>query len=124
MENMVNELPGKQVGFIIFSDENFRDQRDIFRGFSVHFGSGHVIEDLYALAQVDYIIAPPSTYSNWAAFYGQVPIYQVGYVNLHTQDGVCHDFPASRQRMVQTMQELRLAKFRRITYFVDHRIDP
>ncbi|WP_448380037.1 hypothetical protein [Gloeomargarita sp.] len=70
------------------------------------------------------MIAPPSTYSNWAAFYGQVPIYQVDYINLHTQDPLCHDFPASRQCMVQTMQELRLAKFRRITYFVDHRIDP
>jgi hypothetical protein len=124
MEQMVNELAGKRVGFIIVSDENFRDQQDRFAGFSVHFGSGHVIEDLYTLAQADYIIAPPSTYSNWAAFYGRVPIYQVGYVNLHTRDPLCHDLAASRQYMERTMQELRLAKFRQITYFVDHRIDP
>jgi hypothetical protein len=124
MERMVNSFPQKRVGFLIFSDENFREQVNIFADFSVHFGTGHVVEDLYALARCDYIIAPPSTYSNWAAFYGKVPIYQVGYVKLHTNDPVCHDLTASRQYMEQTMRELNLEKFRRITYFVDHRIDP
>ncbi|APB34822.1 hypothetical protein GlitD10_2485 [Gloeomargarita lithophora Alchichica-D10] len=124
MKKMVHELAGKRVGFLIFSDENFRDQSDVFADFSVYFGSGQVVEDLYALAQCDYIIAPPSTYSNWAAFYGSVPIYQVGYVKLHTHDPVCHDLGASQQRMEQSMSELNLEKFRRITYFVDHRIDP
>lgn len=31
--------------------------------------------DLYMLSECDYIIGPPSTYSAWAAFYGQKPIY-------------------------------------------------
>ncbi|MEN9233832.1 MAG: alpha-1,2-fucosyltransferase [Gloeomargarita sp. DG02_3_bins_56] len=124
MEQMVNHLPGKQVGFLIFSDENFCDQINVFTGFSVHFGLGHILEDLYTLAQCDYIIAPPSTYSNWAAFYGQVPICQVGYVKLHTNQPICEDMEASRDQMEQSMRALNLEQFRRITYFVDHRIDP
>jgi hypothetical protein len=124
MEQMVNCLPGKRVGFLIFSDEDFRGQARMFPDFCIHFGTGHVLEDLYTLAQCDYIIAPPSTYSNWAAFFGQVPIYQVGYVKLHTNDPVCHDLEASRQHMEATMRGLNLAQFQRITYFVDHRIDP
>jgi len=124
MEQMVNSFPEKRVGFLIFSDENFRGEVNDFKNFSIYFGTGHVVEDLYALARCDYIIAPPSTYSNWAAFYGKVPIYQVGYVKLHTNDPVCHDLTASQQYMEQTMRELNLEKFRRITYFVDHRIDP
>ena len=30
--------------------------------------------DLYALSKCDYIFGPPSTFSNWAAFYGNRPI--------------------------------------------------
>lgn len=32
------------------------------------------ITDLYGLAKCDYIIGPPSTYSQWASFYGNVPL--------------------------------------------------
>jgi hypothetical protein len=42
-------------------------------------GPGHFIEDLYALASCDYIIGPPSTFSQWASFYGNVPRYMVNY---------------------------------------------
>lgn len=124
MEKMVNLLSPKRAGFLLCSDEDFRGEARIFADFSVHFGTGHVVEDLYALARCDYLIAPPSTYSNWAAFFGQVPIYQVGDVKLHTQDPVCHDLEASRQHMEATMRGLNLAQFQRITYFVDHRIAP
>ena len=36
-------------------------------------GPGTEIGDLYSLAACDYIIGPPSTYTQWASFYGQVP---------------------------------------------------
>jgi hypothetical protein len=29
---------------------------------------------MYALASCDYIVGPPSTFSLWASFYGQVPL--------------------------------------------------
>lgn len=32
------------------------------------------VTDLYGLAKCDYIIGPPSTYAQWASFYGDVPL--------------------------------------------------
>ncbi len=32
------------------------------------------IHDLYALSKCDYIVGPPSTFSMWASFYGDVPL--------------------------------------------------
>ena len=34
-------------------------------------------DDWYGLSRGDYIIGPPSTFSGWASFYGDVPLYQV-----------------------------------------------
>jgi len=33
--------------------------------------------DLYGLALCDYLIGPPSTFSQWASFYGRVPLYLI-----------------------------------------------
>jgi hypothetical protein len=33
--------------------------------------------DLYALAKYDYILGPLSSYSQWASFYGNKPLYQL-----------------------------------------------
>jgi hypothetical protein len=38
-------------------------------------GTGHLIEDLYSLAQCDFLAGPPSTFTLWASFYGKVPLY-------------------------------------------------
>lgn len=32
---------------------------------------------MYLLARCDYIIDPPSTYTMWASFYGNVPLYMI-----------------------------------------------
>ncbi|APB33857.1 hypothetical protein GlitD10_1534 [Gloeomargarita lithophora Alchichica-D10] len=77
MAKMVNLLPDQNVAFLICSDENYRSQTDFFAGFSVYFGTGHLIEDLYSLAQCDYLLGAPSTYSLWASFYGRVPLYEL-----------------------------------------------
>lgn len=34
-------------------------------------------EDLYSLSICDYIIGPPSTFSQWASFYGRVPLFVI-----------------------------------------------
>ena len=70
MQKIVNIFPEKQVGFLICS--NAQLSPEVFTGFRFHFGSQHFLEDMYALAQCDYISGPPSTYSLWASFYGQV----------------------------------------------------
>ncbi|MGA2223586.1 MAG: hypothetical protein ABSH41_03985 [Syntrophobacteraceae bacterium] len=60
------------VRFLVCSDGNL--PRDPFRGLPVAFGSGQFMEDLSALSQCDFIFGPPSTYSAWASFYGDVPL--------------------------------------------------
>ena len=40
--------------------------------FSIQGADG--ITDLYALSKCDYIIGPPSSYSQWASFIGDVPL--------------------------------------------------
>ncbi|UOQ96678.1 hypothetical protein MUN81_15690 [Hymenobacter sp. 5317J-9] len=64
--------PGQRVEFLLCSDEALNPAD--FAGLPVHRGSGHFVEDLYALAGCDYLLGPPSSYSMWASFYGEVPL--------------------------------------------------
>ena len=75
MEKIEKLFQGKKVGFLISSDE--KQDGGKFSKFNFTFGTGHVIEDMYSLAQCDYITGPPSTYSGWASFYGDVPQYVI-----------------------------------------------
>jgi hypothetical protein len=62
----------KPVRFLVCSDENL--PQDAFRWLPVAFSSGQFMEDLLALSQCDFILGPPSTFSAWASFYGDVPL--------------------------------------------------
>ena len=69
-------FPGKEVKFLLCS--NRRINRSLFSGLSTMEGTGHIAEDLHALSLCDYILASTySSYSRWASFYGNVPLYQV-----------------------------------------------
>jgi hypothetical protein len=68
-------FPDKKLTFLICSNEKINLNE--FKNLNVHLGTGHFIEDLYSLARCNYIIGPPSTYSMWASFYGQVPLFQM-----------------------------------------------
>jgi hypothetical protein len=43
---------------------------------------GSAVEDLYSLARCDYLLGPPSTFSLWASFYGNVPLHQMASAGL------------------------------------------
>jgi len=60
----------ENVSFLVSSDA---PPPETFAGLDVIYGNGHELEDLYALAECDRIVGPPSTYSKWASFYGQAP---------------------------------------------------
>lgn len=62
-----------EVQFVICSDEAVT-LRVMLRRPSAVGGPGGEVSDLYALSRCDYIIGPPSTYSMWAAFYGDRPL--------------------------------------------------
>ena len=73
MEKVRDLFPHRAVSFLVCSDGS--QPAGCFSGFAVAFGSGHLVEDMYAFAKCDYLVGPPSTYTKWASFYGRVPIY-------------------------------------------------
>ncbi len=77
MHQILELFPEKKVAFIICS--NAHHDSIVFKNLPFFTGPGHFVEDLYALASCDYIIGPPSTFSQWASFYGKVPRYVINY---------------------------------------------
>lgn len=75
MSEVKNLFPHQEVAFLVCS--NVRQDPKNFADFNYHFGTSQIIEDLYSLAGCNYIIAPQSTYSTWASFYGKVPLYRI-----------------------------------------------
>jgi hypothetical protein len=68
-------FPGRRCGFLICSNSPQQISEPALG--AVTYGTGEFIEDLYALAACDYLIGPPSTFSLWASFYGQVPLWEM-----------------------------------------------
>jgi hypothetical protein len=73
MNALQRTFAGTRIGFLVCSDS--QQDREVFGSLRVRFGSGQPAEDLFALAACDYIAGPPSTFSQWASFYGKVPRY-------------------------------------------------
>lgn len=76
MKAMEEQLSGQPVIFLLCSDEpicadNFRQ----FRTFRM--SGGGTLHDLYGLASCQYIIGAPSSFSEWASLYGEVPLYHI-----------------------------------------------
>lgn len=64
---------GKKVRFLLCSNEKIDiDNYKHLDCFIISNTSGS--QDLYALSKCDYIIGPPSSYSQWASFLGKVPV--------------------------------------------------
>jgi Glycosyl transferase family 11 len=75
MKAAVKLFTKNSIKFLICS--NVQQEPKLFKDFNLVFGSGHLIEDMYALSECDYIIGPPSSYTMWAAFYGEKPLYMM-----------------------------------------------
>lgn len=63
---------GKSCAFFVCSNEKV--EVDCFTDLTFIYKPRHFIVDLYSLAECDAIIGPPSTFSQWAAFYGDKPL--------------------------------------------------
>ncbi|MBT3393558.1 MAG: hypothetical protein HN411_00395 [Waddliaceae bacterium] len=66
--------------FIIYSDEHRNNSE--FPGMRCKISKGNMIEDLYSMAKCDLIIGPRSTYSKWAAWYGDAILYILNDKNI------------------------------------------
>lgn len=85
MKRFAATMPDKKLRFLICSNE--KQDEGTFKGLHIVMGNDHPLEDMYAFAQCDFLIGPPSTYTGWASFYGSVPLY-----SLQTVDDVfCAD---------------------------------
>lgn len=75
----------KKCGFFISSDEHI--DTTLFTNCNCFFiPQSSAIKDLYALSICDRIIAPLSTFSRWASFYGEVPIYIIEDPDVELQE--------------------------------------
>ena len=63
----------KEFCFLLCSDDDI-DPMDFLPFDCFKIPNATNIEDLYSLSLCDYIIGPPSTFSMWASFYGDVPL--------------------------------------------------
>jgi hypothetical protein len=75
MERASALFPKRKITFLVCG--NSKESLDSFSGVNIIKGTNHEVEDLYAFAKCNYLIGPPSTYTIWASFYGDVPLYQV-----------------------------------------------
>jgi hypothetical protein len=75
MRGVERLFEGRRVKFLVCS--NARHAPESFVGLAHAFGAGGVVEDMYSLARCDLILGPPSTYTLWASYYGDVPLYAV-----------------------------------------------
>ena len=108
MKELAEQFPGRKVAFLVCSDEPRRV--DEFPGLSVGLGPGSPLGDMNALAKCDYIFGPYSTFTQWASFYGDKPLYllyslkdpirlkkfQVNYLDLPTSDFLDGESPHAR----------------------------
>lgn len=75
MRALAGKFPGRRTAFFVCSDEPRHAGE--FPGLTVEFGVGPAVADLYSLAKCDFLIGPLSTFSQWASFYGNVPLFHL-----------------------------------------------
>ncbi len=68
-------FPDQNVAFLIASDEGVRMAFD--GNENIFHCAGEAVADTYSLSKCDYLIGPPSTFSMWASYYGDVPLCMV-----------------------------------------------
>lgn len=73
MGEIRNILYPRKVAFLVCSPEKIEDSS--LPNDAVLFRDSSPICDLYSLASCDYLLGPPSTFSGWASFYGEKPIF-------------------------------------------------
>lgn len=75
MKELVANETSKKIRFVICSNEAIDTSAFTQQDFQM--GPGHLVEDMYIFAGCNFILGPPSTYTRWASFYGNVPLYQL-----------------------------------------------
>ena len=75
MKKILDLFPDDELSFLICSNEAL--DAELFNQFNITISHNSAIEDLYALSMCDLIFGPPSTFTQWASFYGEKPLLHV-----------------------------------------------
>ena len=75
MRELLVQFPGRKVSFLVCSDGARSNEE--FAGLPVVISRNNPIEDLYSLAKCNYILGPLSTFSQWASFHGNTPLFHL-----------------------------------------------
>ena len=75
MKKILDLFPNNKLSFLICS--NVILDAELFNEFSITISHNSPIEDLYALSMCDLIFGPPSTFTQWASFYGEKPLLHI-----------------------------------------------
>lgn len=75
MQQMSHVLPGRNLRFLLVSNQPV--DRSSYDGLDIAIGPGDPVGDLFSLAACDYIMGPPSTFTVWASFFGNVPLCEI-----------------------------------------------
>ena len=74
MNNIKKLFSNKAIAFFISSSENIYFS-EFQESFSFFIPNSSASKDLFGLSNCDFIIGPPSTFSGWASFYKNIPLY-------------------------------------------------
>ncbi len=75
MRSAAAQFTGRRVGFVVCSTDDI--PADAFGDLSVWRGPGSALGDLYAMAACDRVVGPPSSFNQWASFYGDAPLHWI-----------------------------------------------
>lgn len=85
MNRYVEDYPNDNIVFFVSSNEKINPQ--LFNDINYFIlNNNGPINDLYGLSKCNKIIAPPSTYSRWASFWGKKPICRINKKNERVYD--------------------------------------
>ncbi|MEO6303174.1 MAG: hypothetical protein ABIP51_08375 [Bacteroidia bacterium] len=77
IKNLAFIFKDKHPHFLICHNEKITLNEKENPDLKITFAPGHELLDMYCMATCDYIVGPPSTYSMWASFYGNAPLYMI-----------------------------------------------
>ncbi len=73
----IRELFDMKIKFVICSNEKIDFNYFAQKNLDFVKGLEHELLDMYLFSMCDFLIGPPSTYTMWASFYGNVPLYMI-----------------------------------------------
>ncbi len=77
MQHIAGIFSDRTIRFMITSNENVDPGFFRQNNLDVIFAPRHELLDMYLLTRCDLIAGPPSTYTMWASYYGQVPLCMI-----------------------------------------------